>query len=158
MDDRKLTLLWNLFQDILNERYDSEEEQEKLRQAVIFFLIQNLPSNQRSLPSPREMDELKRMKYPQMHSLKREVKNLLEKDTLKALKELQQNLKINCDLYNDVTSLIARYNRTNQFLYENVINYREANLDFNKVVKSFLFLLDELNEMDLIDDSRKNGL
>jgi hypothetical protein len=135
-----------LIKQALKETYDNETNLETAANTIIHLFQPTLvPKNVNKdaliLHSPPENDKIK--------ALRSKVKNLLEKDTLKALQELKKQLKEDCPIFNEVIILIATYNRTHKYLLKGTINYQEALIEFNKVDNSVILMTDEIETDDL---------
>lgn len=85
----------------------------------------------------------------EIRQLKVKVKEILETNTVKALKELKNQLKDDCSLFDDLTGLIARYNRIDQYLRKGLIPYSEAHMEFTKIDNSAIMAVNEIDENDL---------
>ena len=84
-----------------------------------------------------------------LSSFKRQIKKIIEKDALKALATFKSNLHENSATYNEVTILIAAYNRTHQYLTKGIIKFEISLLEFTRIDNAILLILDDLEEMDL---------
>lgn len=85
----------------------------------------------------------------EMRQLKLRVKEILEKDTIKAMKELKKRLKDDCSLFDDITGLIARYNRMDKYLHKGTIKYNDAHMEFTKIDNSIMMMVNEIGKEDL---------
>jgi len=81
--------------------------------------------------------------------LKSKIKEILQKDSLKALEELRNSIIEDNPLFNQVILSIATYNRINKFLLSGTINFQDAHQEFTKIDNAILYMIDEVEEEDL---------
>jgi hypothetical protein len=85
----------------------------------------------------------------EIKNLKVKVKDLLEKDTIKALKYIKSKIMEDSSLFDDITGLIARYNRIDKYLNKGLVSYAEAHLEFTKIDNSVIMIINEIDKQDL---------
>ncbi len=85
----------------------------------------------------------------EIRALKLDIKEILEKDTIKAMKELKNRLRDDCSLFDDITGLIARYNRIDKYLHKGTIKYGDAHIEFTKIDNSVIMMVNEVGKDDL---------
>ena len=127
---------------------NSPEEEEELRQQLLRMLAQTLSARQ-------ELDEedlnrlIRKYDSKEIRKLKTRIKGLVEKNALKALRELKKLLREDRSLYDDVVGLIARYNRIDRYLNKGTVPYSEARLEFTRIDNAVLVMVNELEKDDL---------
>ena len=104
-------------------------------------------------PSTLDVEVLKaKHESSTIRQLKVKIKNILEKDTVKALKEIKKNIGEETSLFDDVIGLISRYNRVDKYVMKGVIAYEDAHKEFTKIDNSVIMLINEIDEDDFFSD------
>jgi len=82
-------------------------------------------------------------------SIRNKIKKIIQKDVIKALQTFRDTIKEGSSVYNEVTLLIAAYNRTHKYLTKGLIKFEDASIEFARVDNTLLLLVDDLEESDL---------
>lgn len=127
---------------------DNPKEQAQLREQLVQILTQ-------ALATRKEMEEIelnrliRKYDSKEIRKLKSRIKGQVEKNALKALRELKKVLREDRSLFDDVVGLIARYNRIDRYLNKGIVPYSEARLEFTRIDNAVLVMVNELEEDDL---------
>lgn len=91
-----------------------------------------------------------------IEELKNEFKLLLKDDLKKAIQTIESSLNHNSKFYDDVILLYSQIARLNKSNYTQVISYQNYTLEYNKIQKGILEIINELKIDDLKNEPSTN--
>lgn len=100
----------------------------------------------------QRIEARRKVKKIELSTLINEVKILVITDIEAALKKLQAYLPIGSEINNDVIGLLSRHNRVKKALNNGTIHFQIADNEYNKIITSLLFIIDNLDEESLKND------
>ena len=143
-----------IVKDILDaDINNNKKRKEELRNKLLKLFEEAILQNGRHRDSNIE-NLINKYSPVSILKIKNKIKNILEKDTIKSLKELKRLLNSDSALIDDITRLIATYNRIDKYLHKGTINYADAHIEFTKIDNSALMLVNELDEEDLLNEKK----